>query len=139
MRLPRVLSRPSFKKSSSLALSQRTPLFAPHNRNQLLHFATQPSSANNTIKAASRLSALRSRVSALLTAQGDTPPSVEALQTSHELALADWRRFTEIGLGGWGDGNANRRVAALLDKLDGGKLLGSEQAYVDAMQREFPV
>ena len=79
------------------------------------------------------------RLSALLTAQGDTPPSVEALQTSHELALADWRRFTEIGLGGWGDGNANRRVAALLDKLDGGKLLGSEQAYVDAMQREFPV
>ena len=78
-------------------------------------------------------------LSALLTAQGDTPPSLEELRTSHELALVDWRRFSEIGLGGWGDGRANRRVQALLDRLDGGKALGSEQAYIDAMRREFPV
>lgn len=61
------------------------------------------------------------------------------LTTSLELALADWRRFTEIGLGGWGDGGANNRVGKLLDKLDGGKQLGSEKDYVQAMQREFPV
>jgi hypothetical protein len=79
------------------------------------------------------------QLSALLTAQGIAPPSLEALRTAHELALADWRRFSEIGLGGWGDGNANRRVTALLDKLDGGKALGSEQAYIEAMHREFPV
>jgi hypothetical protein len=78
-------------------------------------------------------------LSALLSARGDTPPTFESLQTAFELALADWRRFTEIGLGGWGDADANRRVAKLLDRLDGGKALGSEQAYIDAMNREFPV
>lgn len=67
------------------------------------------------------------------------------LRTAQELALADWRRFSEIsiprveiGLGGWGYGNANRHVAALLGKLDGGSATGSEQAYIEAMQREFP-
>lgn len=79
------------------------------------------------------------QLSALLTAQGDAPPTLEDVRTAHELALADWRRFSEIGLGGWGDGNANRRVTALLDKLDGGKALGSEQAYIDAMQKAYPV
>ena len=79
------------------------------------------------------------QLSALLTAQGDAPPSLEALQTAHELALCDWRRFSEIGLGGWGDGSATRRVRALLDRLDGGKALASEAAYAEAMTREFPV
>ena len=74
----------------------------------------------------------------MLAAQGDTPPSLDALKTAHELALCDWRRFSEIGLGGWGDGRANRRVQALLDRLDGGKALASEQAYIEAMEREFP-
>ena len=78
------------------------------------------------------------KLSTLLTAQGDAPPSLDALKTAHELALCDWRRFSEIGLGGWGDGSANRRVEALLDRLDSGKALASEQDYVLAMQREFP-
>ena len=26
------------------------------------------------------------------------------------LALCDWRRFSEIGLGGWGDSSGNKRV-----------------------------
>ena len=55
------------------------------------------------------------------------------------LALCDWRRFSEIGLGGWGDGSATRRVIALLDKLDGGAPLKDEQAYIEAMKREYPV
>lgn len=75
----------------------------------------------------------------MLEAQGDTAPSFRVLKTSLELALCDWRRFSEIGLGGWGDGSANSRVQALLDKLDGGKPLKSEQAYIDAMQKEFPL
>ena len=62
-----------------------------------------------------------------------------SLTTAHELALCDWRRFSEVGLGGWGDGQANRRVQRLLDRLDGGKALASEQAYIEAMRREFPV
>ena len=67
------------------------------------------------------------------------PPTAEALATCFELALCDWRRFSEIGLGGWGDSRANKRVQQLLDKLDGGTALANEQAYVDAMKREFPV
>ena len=78
-------------------------------------------------------------LSSRLTAQGDTPPTFATLQTSVELALCDWRRFSEVGLGGWGDGGANRRVQALLTKLDGGKMLASEQDYIEAMEREFPV
>lgn len=80
-----------------------------------------------------------SELKRLLEAQGVTPPTFEALQTSHELALCDWRRFTEIGLGGWGDSRANRRVQKLLDRLDGGQPLASEQKYIEALQREFPV
>mmetsp|Transcript_88983 Transcript_88983/g.287748 ORF Transcript_88983/g.287748 Transcript_88983/m.287748 type:complete len:181 (-) Transcript_88983:104-646(-) len=75
----------------------------------------------------------------LLDAQGDKAPSFEALASSFELALCDWRRFSEVGLGGWGDGSANRRVQKVLDRLDRGKALASEDAYVEAMRREFPV
>jgi hypothetical protein len=78
-------------------------------------------------------------LSALLTNQGDTPPSLDALRTALDLSLADWRRFSEVGLGGWGDSGANRRVQALLQKLDKGSALASEEAYIKAMQREFPL
>ncbi|CAJ1407067.1 unnamed protein product [Effrenium voratum] len=78
-------------------------------------------------------------LSGLLAKQGDAAPDFQALHTSLELALCDWRRFTEVGLGGWGDSSATKRVMKVLDKLDGGQALASEQAYVDAMHREFPV
>jgi hypothetical protein len=87
----------------------------------------------------SLLRAYHEQLSALLVAQGDAPPSVQALATAHELALCDWRRFSEIGLGGWGDGSATRRVKAVLDRLDGGTALKDEKAYMEAMKREFPV
>lgn len=87
----------------------------------------------------SLLSLYHETLSKLLTAQKEAPPSLEALRTSHELALCDWRRFSEIGLGGWGDSGATRRVIAVLDRLDGGKALKDEQAYVEAVKREFPV
>eukprot|EP00927_Polykrikos_kofoidii_P062300 TRINITY_DN57106_c0_g1_i1.p1 TRINITY_DN57106_c0_g1~~TRINITY_DN57106_c0_g1_i1.p1 ORF type:complete len:361 (+),score=56.13 TRINITY_DN57106_c0_g1_i1:94-1176(+) len=80
-----------------------------------------------------------SELSDLLMAQGDVVPSFEILRTSFELALCDWRRFSEIGLGGWGDQSANGRVQKLLERLDGGKKLQSEEAYIEAMTREFPV
>merc|ERR1719188_2378028 len=54
-------------------------------------------------------------LSELLTAQGDKPPSSDQLLDSYELALCDWRRFTEGGLGGWGDDGANQRVQKILD------------------------
>lgn len=78
-------------------------------------------------------------LSRLLEAQGDTPPTYEALEVALELALCDWRRFSEVGLGGWGDGGATGRVVKVLDRLDGGRALASEQAYIEAMQKEFPV
>ena len=64
---------------------------------------------------------------------------MEDLRTSYELALCDWRRFSEVGLGGWGDSRANHRVQKLLTRLDAGTALASEQAYIEAMNREFPV
>lgn len=69
---------------------------------------------------------------------GDAAPKIEDLRTSLELALCDWRRFTEVGLGGWGDSSATKRVMKVLERLDGGHALKSEDAYVAAMQREFP-
>eukprot|EP00913_Durusdinium_trenchii_P031237 g29248.t1 len=41
---------------------------------------------------------------------GDPVPDLEQFRTSLELALCDWRRFSEIGLGGWGDSSATKRV-----------------------------
>ncbi|OLQ04608.1 hypothetical protein AK812_SmicGene12282 [Symbiodinium microadriaticum] len=78
-----------------------------------------------------------SELTKLLGAQGDVPPELAALKTSLELALCDWRRFSEIGLGGWGD-DARHRVQKVLDRLDGGRALPNEEAYIDAMQREYP-
>ncbi|CAE7176610.1 unnamed protein product [Symbiodinium necroappetens] len=78
-----------------------------------------------------------SELTKLLGAQGDVPPELAALKTSLELALCDWRRFSEIGLGGWGD-EARHRVQKVLDRLDGGRALPKEEAYIDAMQREYP-
>jgi thiamine kinase-like enzyme len=52
---------------------------------------------------ASLLTHYHAALSQLLRTQGDTSPSFEALETSLELALCDWRRFSEVGLGGWGD------------------------------------
>ncbi|CAE7161375.1 unnamed protein product [Symbiodinium pilosum] len=77
-------------------------------------------------------------LSRLLQAQGDVPPEYSAFRTSLELALCDWRRFSEIGLGGWGD-DATHRVQQVLNKLDGGRVLANEDAYIEAMRREYPV
>ncbi|CAK8995942.1 unnamed protein product, partial [Durusdinium trenchii] len=69
---------------------------------------------------------------------GDPVPDLEQFRTSLELALCDWRRFSEIGLGGWGDSSATKRVMKVLERLDHGKALASEEAYIAAMQKEFP-
>merc|ERR1712107_256810 len=83
--------------------------------------------------------AYHEELSHILETNGEAVPSMEMLQTSLELALCDWRRFTEIGLGGWGDSAANRRTQVILERLDGGCALESEQAYVTAIQAEFPI
>ena len=41
------------------------------------------------------------------------------------------------GWGFWGS-DIRDKVTLVLDALDGGKMLASEQAYIDAMERAFP-
>jgi hypothetical protein len=63
------------------------------------------------------------------------PPTYKHFKDSLELALADFCRFM-AGWGYWGD-DVKGRVKELLDRLDGGKDLGSEEAYDEAIRREF--
>jgi hypothetical protein len=67
--------------------------------------------------------------------QQHAAPSFEALQDSLEIAYADWVRF-QCGWGFWG-ADLTDRVISLLDRLDGGSNLGTEEAYEQAMQREY--
>lgn len=62
-------------------------------------------------------------------------PTIEHLNDSLLIAYADLCRFM-AGWGYWGF-DVQDRVKGLLDRLDGGKDLGSEEAYQEAMSREF--
>jgi len=62
-------------------------------------------------------------------------PSLEQLKESLELAFCDYARFM-AGWGYWGN-DVSRRVVAVLNRLDDGKDLGSEEAYDEAVRREF--
>ena len=64
-----------------------------------------------------------------------TNPSFEQLKESLELAYCDYARFMS-GWGFWGNA-VSQRVIAVLDRLDGGSDLGSEEAYDRAVRREF--
>jgi hypothetical protein len=64
-----------------------------------------------------------------------TKPSFETLKESLELAFCDYARFM-AGWGYWGN-DISRRVISILNQLDGGKDLGSEEAYDEAVRREF--
>lgn len=64
-----------------------------------------------------------------------TPPTMDELQDSLALAYCDFYRFMS-GWGYWGSGGEDR-VKAVLDRLDGGKDLGFEEAYDEAVRREF--
>jgi thiamine kinase-like enzyme len=64
-----------------------------------------------------------------------TPPSMEQMNDSLELAYCDYYRFMS-GWGYWGSGGEDR-VKAVLDRLDGNRDLGSEEAYDEAVRREY--
>lgn len=66
---------------------------------------------------------------------GAVAPTMDELLDSVELAYCDLYRFLS-GWGFWGNDDADR-VKRVLDRLDGGKLLGSEEAYDFAVRREF--
>lgn len=73
----------------------------------------------------------------LLTNTASTPPpTMGELRDSLDLAYCDFYRFMS-GWGFWGGGSGKGRVQAVLDRLDGGKDLGTEEAYIAAVRREF--
>ena len=63
----------------------------------------------------------------------DDMPSLQHLKDSLELALCDFCRFM-CGWGFWGF-NVQDRVKRFLDRIDGGKDLGSEEAYDKAIRK----
>lgn len=77
-----------------------------------------------------------SELSRRLEAQGDEPPTMEALRTALALSYCDLGRWMS-GWGWWGN-PIDDKIIAVLDRLDGGTALQSEQEYMDAVQREFP-
>lgn len=62
-------------------------------------------------------------------------PTLKELEESVALALCDFQRFMS-GWGQWGS-DISSTVIAVLDRLDGGTTLKSEDAYREAMMREF--
>ena len=66
---------------------------------------------------------------------GVSPPTIQHLKDSLELSYSDFCRFMS-GWGYWGN-TIQDRVKKLLDRLDGGKDLGSDEAYEEAIKKEF--
>ena len=62
-------------------------------------------------------------------------PTLHELGESIELALCDFQRFL-CGWGRWGS-DISSVVVRVLNRLDGGKILASEEAYGEAMMREY--
>lgn len=67
--------------------------------------------------------------------ESDHRPTLMELKESLDLAYCDWARFM-AGWGYWGT-DISKEVKAVLDRLDGGKDLGSEHAYREATLREY--
>jgi hypothetical protein len=65
----------------------------------------------------------------------DAIPSLQELQESLLIAYCDFSRFM-CGWGWWGT-DISHKVISVLDRLDGGKDLGSEDAYQEAMLLHF--
>ena len=65
----------------------------------------------------------------------DYQPTLEELEESVAIALCDFQRFM-CGWGQWGS-DISSVVIEVLDRLDGGRVLTSEDAYREAMRREY--
>lgn len=65
-------------------------------------------------------------------------PTLNHLKESLQVAYADYCRFMS-GWGYWGtsSGQVQDRTRALLDRIDGGKDLGSEEAYERAIRQKL--
>jgi hypothetical protein len=78
-----------------------------------------------------------SELSSRLTAQGDTPPTGQALANSLSLAYADLGRWMSGGGGGGHD--LRGKIEPVLDRLDGGTALAAEADYARAVETAFRV
>jgi hypothetical protein len=67
---------------------------------------------------------------------GTAPPTLEHLEQSLEVAYCDYCRFM-AGWGYWGSTDITSRVETVLNRLDGGKDLGSDDAYDKALRQHF--
>jgi hypothetical protein len=67
--------------------------------------------------------------------RANAPPTLDELGESIELALCDFQRFL-CGWGQWGS-DISSVVIRVLNRLDGGTILKSEDAYRIAMIREY--
>lgn len=65
----------------------------------------------------------------------DDKPTLGQLEDSVALALCDFQRFMS-GWGQWGS-DISRDVIRVLNRLDGGTALKTEDEYRDAVRREF--
>lgn len=67
--------------------------------------------------------------------EGAFVPTLQQFNDSLDLAYCDFYRFMS-GWGFWGSGGEDR-IHAVLDRLDGGSKLNSEQEYDEAVRREY--
>lgn len=67
--------------------------------------------------------------------EDDYQPTLEELEESVAIALCDFQRFM-CGWGQWGS-DISSVVIKVLDRLDDGRVLTSEDAYREAMRREY--
>jgi len=63
-------------------------------------------------------------------------PTLSQFRESMDIAYCDYYRFMS-GWGYWGSGDGQERVQQVLDRLDGGQKLATEEDYQTAMLREF--
>lgn len=75
------------------------------------------------------------QLSQQLNQQGITPPTLDHFRKSLLLAFCDFHRFL-CGWGQWGY-DLQDKVLSLLQILDNGKDLGSDEAYHEAIQKHF--
>jgi thiamine kinase-like enzyme len=63
-------------------------------------------------------------------------PTLHEMHDMMDLAYCDYYRFM-CGWGFWGSSGGDKRVRAVLDRLDGGKKLKTENDYDEAVRREY--
>ena len=83
------------------------------------------------------LEAYHRQLTRRLQAQGDRPPALEVLRETLALSYCDLGRWMS-GWGWWGH-DLEGKIRPVLDRLDGGRVLESEDAYRAAMRQAFPV